>query len=97
MRTPTNEIDNVIYPLLDNANCGLRLITNSDQKYEVAELNLRASEKAMTSSAYHSAEKYLTAGRSLLDRSSWEMEYDLTLKLYNAASVCFFANVFDSN
>ena len=51
---------------------------------ELAELNLRAGEKALASSAFHSGSKYFLAGLALLGSDTWDIKYDLTMKLYDA-------------
>ena len=65
-------------------NRGSKIIDDVDQKWEVAQLNLEAGEKALSASAFHSAAKYLLAGLSLLGTDSWEAKYNLTIRLYDA-------------
>ena len=74
----------MIFVIVDNMNRGSKLINESDQRYEVAQLNLEAGEKALSASAFESASKYLLAGLSLLGPESWNVNYKLSLKLYDA-------------
>ena len=68
-------------------NIGIRLVKSQEQRLEVARLNLRAGEIAITSSAFTSAAKYLKLGVSLLPDGSWDEDYDLTLRLYDAGEI----------
>ncbi|KAL7499306.1 hypothetical protein ACHAWT_009981 [Skeletonema menzelii] len=83
---PSSEMDRFIFHVADNMNKGANLLDNLEQKHEVAELNLRAGEKLLQHQSYHSAVKYLMAGISLLGDNSWEVNYHLSLRLYDAAS-----------
>jgi len=67
-------------------NRGLNLVDNYHQKYELAELNLKAGEKVLERHSFHSSVKYLMTGIALLENDSWEKKYSLTIRLYDAAS-----------
>ena len=84
--TSPSEMEHMIFLIVDNMNRGSKLIDDPYQKYEVSQLNLEAGEKAVSSSAFHSAAKYLLTGLSLLGPESWEVKYDLTIKLYHAGT-----------
>ena len=86
LRTPPEDLDEVLFTIVGNMNFGVQLIRSPEQKSEVARLNLRAGEKAISSSSFNSAAKYVMVGIKLLHEDSWERDYDLTLKLYDAAS-----------
>jgi len=86
MRTQQSEMEEAIFFIVDNMNKGSNLIDDQKQRYELSQMNLRAGEKAISSSAFHSAAKYFLAGISNLCPDSWDVEYDLTLQLYDAAS-----------
>ena len=54
---------------------------------DLAELNLRAAEKAKTMSAFQSAAKYVSRGIKLLPEDKWSTQYhSLTLRLYTVGS-----------
>ena len=94
MSTPPSEMESFIFHVADNLNKGTNLIGNTEQKRDVAELNLRAGEKVLQQQSYHSAVKYLMTGISLLGDDSWEANYRLTLRLYDAGkSPLFFIDV----
>jgi predicted ATPase len=42
--------------------------------------------KAISSSAFHSASRYFITGLALLEHDSWDMHYNLTIGLHDAAS-----------
>ena len=58
------------------------MISDPVERKLVAELNLKAGEKALASNAYESALKYLTTGMELLDGNPWHSDYDLTSTLH---------------
>eukprot|EP00580_Thalassiosira_gravida_P012547 CAMPEP_0201652466 /NCGR_PEP_ID=MMETSP0493-20130528/44491_1 /ASSEMBLY_ACC=CAM_ASM_000838 /TAXON_ID=420259 /ORGANISM="Thalassiosira gravida, Strain GMp14c1" /LENGTH=707 /DNA_ID=CAMNT_0048128981 /DNA_START=804 /DNA_END=2927 /DNA_ORIENTATION=- len=88
--TSPSELENMLFFIVDNMNRGSKLIDDQDQLYEISQLNLEAGEKALSSSAFHSAAKYLMTGLSLLRPESWELKYNLTIRLYDAASEALF-------
>mmetsp|Transcript_37175 Transcript_37175/g.83539 ORF Transcript_37175/g.83539 Transcript_37175/m.83539 type:complete len:1332 (+) Transcript_37175:185-4180(+) len=90
MDTPDEKMKDLIFFVVDNMNHGVALINDHDKRTEVAQLNLQAGEKALSSSAFQSASEYLLAGISFLDTESWSTDYDLALRLYDAASEALF-------
>jgi len=91
MNTPENELDTAIFDVLGHMNKGIRLIQTHEQKYEVARLNLMAGESCIKTSSFHSAADYFTNGIKLLPGECWECEYNLTVKLHDAAQDAVFA------
>ncbi|MEG4211825.1 AAA family ATPase [Microcoleus sp. S13_B4] len=71
-----------IFALVNQLNYGADLLISKLEKYELAQLNLIAGQKAKAATAYESAAKYLNVGLGLLATNSWENQYDLTLNLY---------------
>ena len=74
-----------IFALVNQLNYGTDLLTLDPEKYELAELNLIAGQKAKAATAYESAVKYLNIGLGLLAEDSWDSLYDLTLALHEEA------------
>ncbi|MUG97476.1 AAA family ATPase [Scytonema sp. UIC 10036] len=70
-----------VFALVNQLNYGADLLISESEKYELAELNLIAGQKAKAATAYESAVKYLNVGLELITNSSWH-QYDLTLALY---------------
>ena len=73
-----------IFQIVNQFNKALTLITVEQERYELAKMNLLAGQKAISSTAYQEALKYLTTGRQLLASDSWKIEYNLSLSLYEA-------------
>ena len=84
MRTPDDELTNILFTIVWNMNQGIRQLKTRSQFHEVARLNLKAGKQAMASSSYASASKYLLVGVSLLNEESWDSEYALSLGIYDA-------------
>lgn len=76
------ELEEKIFEIVNNLNIGVDLITSQSERDELASLNLMAGCKAKSATAYEPALKYLNTGIRLLTESSWQSQYDLTLKLY---------------
>ncbi len=84
--TPKSQQKEKIFNIVNNLNLAQSLLPNQSQKYELASLNLMAAQKAKTAFAYKAAAEYLNAGIKLLGSDSWEVQYDLTLTLYQEAA-----------
>ncbi|PSM47054.1 serine/threonine protein kinase [Chroococcidiopsis sp. CCALA 051] len=74
-----------IFALVNHLNYGSDLLTLDAEKYELAELNLIAGQKAKAATAYESAMRYFRVGLGLLTANSWQNQYELTLALYESA------------
>ncbi|GAA6623206.1 AAA family ATPase [Scytonema sp. NUACC26] len=81
-----------IFALVNQLNYGQDLLTLESQKYELAELNLIAGQKAKAATAYDSAVRYLNLGLKLLPASSWQKRYELALSLYQETTEAVFLN-----
>ncbi|WP_414545420.1 AAA family ATPase [Nostoc sp. CCY0012] len=79
------EQDEQIFDIVHHLNVGYKLITDTPQRQQLAQLNLTAGNKAKASTAYDPALKYLTMGINCLETSSWQQQYTLTLDLHTAA------------
>jgi predicted ATPase len=85
-----------LFEIVDHLNYGTELITDQSQRNEIAKLNLQAGQKALAATAYEAAFKYFNTGLKLLDRESWQREYDLTLALHSeAAEAAYLSGHFD--
>ncbi|HID99394.1 MAG TPA: serine/threonine-protein kinase PknK, partial [Thiotrichaceae bacterium] len=58
--TPNRE--NTLFEIVDHLNLGISLAQNQSKQYEIAQLNLRAAQKAKAAMAYEPALNYLNAG-----------------------------------
>eukprot|EP00804_Cyclotella_cryptica_P023452 CCRYP_012112-RA/>CCRYP_012112-RA protein AED:0.05 eAED:0.05 QI:1315/1/1/1/0.75/0.55/9/220/927 len=82
----SGEIYSMIHDIVRNMNFGISLLETQDHKTELAHLNLVAGEKAQKSSAFHTASKYFMTGIGLLSDDWQNDSYDLSMKLFNAAT-----------
>ncbi|MBF2063739.1 MAG: AAA family ATPase [Calothrix sp. C42_A2020_038] len=95
-QTSPQLLNDIIFDVVNQLNCGIDLITEQLEKNQLAELNLKTGLKAKTSTAYESAQKYLHLGISLLGSESWQTNYELTLSLYvEAAEVAYLNSNFE--
>ncbi|MDJ0555494.1 MAG: AAA family ATPase [Microcoleaceae cyanobacterium MO_207.B10] len=76
----------IIFSIVNQLNYGIKLLTSESERYELAELNLVAGQKAKTSAAYEAAFRYLNVGLELLPTNSWQYRYDMTLNLFELAA-----------
>lgn len=73
-------------------NQAISLLFSEDEKYQLADLNRMAGEKALASAAYESAQSQLTTGIGLLGSKGWQKRYQLALSLYTSASISAYLN-----
>ncbi|HIK18119.1 MAG TPA: GAF domain-containing protein, partial [Leptolyngbyaceae cyanobacterium M33_DOE_097] len=81
-KTLPEQLSERLFEIVDHLNHGIELVSNQDERLEIAQLNLIAGQKAKGAIAYGVSKKYLTTARECLTTSSWQTDYDLTLKLY---------------
>jgi len=75
-------VETKIFDIVNQFNRGIELITDCNEKYRIAELNLTAGKKAKASTAYASALSYLSLGAQLLDEDAWQMHYRLCFEIH---------------
>ncbi|HEY9638027.1 MAG TPA: AAA family ATPase [Coleofasciculaceae cyanobacterium] len=81
-----NTVPDSLFKILDHLNLGSQLVTDQQERDQIAKLNLRAGQKAQAATAYEAAVKYLKAGLEFLSADSWQTQYDLTLALHSVAA-----------
>ncbi len=81
--TPPDEIDDKIFDIVNHLNQALDTLDKDDDRLLVAELNLKAGQKAKTAAAFVYAKEYIETALNLLGEDSWQNQYDLTLSLHN--------------
>jgi PAS domain S-box-containing protein len=86
----SEEREGAIFETVNHLNRGAALITEPDEREQLAELNLLAGKRAKASTAYVSALSYLTAGAALLAEDSWERRRDLAFQLELNRAECEF-------
>ncbi|MFN6572130.1 AAA family ATPase [Dendronalium sp. ChiSLP03b] len=94
--TPVLEREDKIFELVNQFNIAVPLINIPSDREQLAQMNLTSGRKALASTAYPAALKYLTTGIKLLTGDTWETKYELTLALYEtAAEAAYLAGDFE--
>ncbi|MBE9079681.1 AAA family ATPase [Romeria aff. gracilis LEGE 07310] len=75
-----------LFDIVNHLNLGQSLLSSSEQRYQLARLNLTAGKRAKEAGAYPSAAVYLNAGLAQLLPEDWQGQYALTLSLYQEAA-----------
>lgn len=81
-----SERDDHIFDIVNHLNKGKNLITDSEERLQLAALNMRAGRRAKKSTAYQTAATYFQTGIAMLPPDSWQTHYNLTLDLYSEAA-----------
>jgi predicted ATPase/signal transduction histidine kinase len=88
--TPPGTVEESIFEVVGQLNCGAALISSGKERERLAELNLIAGRRAKSSTAYSSALTYLTVGAALLPEDAWERCHDLAFALELHRAECEF-------
>ncbi|MEG4584348.1 AAA family ATPase [Microcoleus sp. MOSTC5] len=86
------EQEEKLFDIVGHLNQGIELITQAEKRQALAQLNLKAGQKAKNSTAYAAARVYLQTGIGLLEINCWQSQYELTLKLYVASAEAAYLN-----
>jgi PAS domain S-box-containing protein len=84
--TSSEELPEKIFKIVDHLNIGYQLISEKNERYTVAKLNLLAAQKAKTANAQSVALRYVKIGQELLGKFSSKNNYELSLNLYSEAT-----------
>jgi len=84
------DLQGSLFLLVNQFNKGLQLVGDRVEKIHVAELNLRAAEKAKSSLAYDMAARYLDIGIQLAGSEAWTDHHDLIFELHKESAECHF-------
>jgi predicted ATPase/signal transduction histidine kinase/tRNA A-37 threonylcarbamoyl transferase component Bud32 len=94
--TPVSEQEANIFQLVNHFNMAVELIADPAKRSQLAQMNFVAGRKALASTAYPAAVRYLTTGIELLTLDTWENKYELSLALYEtAAEAAYLAGQFE--
>ncbi|WP_339378686.1 ATP-binding sensor histidine kinase [Calothrix sp. NIES-2100] len=72
-----------IFDIVNQLNIGRVLIDDSQERSQLAQLNLIAGKKAKAATAYTAAVEYSLIGLEFLSADSWKNQYQLTLELHD--------------
>jgi predicted ATPase len=89
-QTPPEQREEAIFDIVNQLNRGAALITEQEERDQLAELNLIAGKRARGSAAYASALTYLNAGAALLPDDIWERQHELIFALELNRAECEF-------
>ena len=82
--------DEEIFEIVNQLDAARRLITDQDERLELAGLNQDAGRRARNGAAYSSALKYLSVARELLPENGWNDHYELTFSINRDLAWCLF-------
>eukprot|EP00957_Ditylum_brightwellii_P096643 7360385-Ditylum_brightwellii.AAC.1 len=77
-----DHVSDLLFTAVDQLNRGEIFMEEAHGRMKLAKLNLKAGEKAMSSTTFLNSASYLKQGISLLCDDHWEKYYDLSLHLY---------------
>jgi predicted ATPase/signal transduction histidine kinase len=79
-----------IFEIVNHLNEAIHLVEQPSERERLAQLNLKAGQKAKAATAYQTALSYLVLSRDLLPENSWQQHYDFTLTLHTelASNTC---------
>jgi PAS domain S-box-containing protein len=86
--TPPERLEEGIFEIVNQLNRGSHLVTSTEERERVAELNFIAGKRAKISTAYASALRLLAAGRALLTEETWDRNYDLIFRIEYLMAEC---------
>lgn len=86
--TPPAELEENIFEVVNQLDRGATALESSSERERVAELNLLAGRRAMTSSAYASAQALFIAGMEALGENGRENRHRLSLDLELCLAEC---------
>src|SRR6516164_1180777 len=88
--TPPEEREEAIFEIVGQLNRGAALITDQEEREQLAGFNLLAGQRAKASTAYASALTYLITGAELLNDDCWERRHELIFALELNRAECEF-------
>ncbi|NEP59867.1 MAG: AAA family ATPase [Symploca sp. SIO2G7] len=93
---PLAEREEFLFEIVNHLNTGNALITEPPERYQLSQLNLQASRKAKTATAYQSANGYCDMARTLITEQTWQTDYQNYLEIYlESVEVAFLCGEFD--
>ncbi|PRQ02674.1 trifunctional serine/threonine-protein kinase/ATP-binding protein/sensor histidine kinase [Enhygromyxa salina] len=78
----TAGLEENIFEIVNNLNIAHDLIESSQERFELARLNLIAGRRARNSAAYSTARVYFNQGLALIGANCWELDASLSLDLH---------------
>ncbi len=88
LQTLADDVDEHVFDLVNHLNLGHTLITDTNERLQLAELNLLAAQRAKSAIAYDSALRYLDAALDLLSSDERKADRGLALALLREHAEC---------
>ncbi|HRY17087.1 MAG TPA: diguanylate cyclase [Candidatus Competibacteraceae bacterium] len=79
-----------LFEVVNQLNAARRLITDPQERLELAALNQEAGQQAKGGTAYAAALNYLSSAVELLPADQWSRHYDLTFSIHSEWAWCRF-------
>jgi PAS domain S-box-containing protein len=92
-KTTPQILDESLFEIVGHLNLGASLIETEAERFELAELNFKATQKARNSIAYGAASAYGKTGIDLLAANGWQAHYLLMLNLHQLAAEAAYLNL----
>ena len=83
-----DELTDLLFDVANQFNRGAALLSDPDERAQVATIDLRAGRKAKASAAYAAAGGYFSAGMALLDQRAWDSQPDLAFSVWRERAEC---------
>ena len=80
--------DEGLFELVNHLNYGAALITQPEERSDLARLNLLAGQRAKAATAYATAASHFAVGVELLAADSWRSDYELSFVLHAERAEC---------
>ncbi|MBZ9783657.1 AAA family ATPase [Pseudomonas sp. REP124] len=90
VQIPAENREEAIFEIASQFNRGAILITERDEREQLAQFNLLAGQRAKESTAYASALNYFSIGIRFLDEDCWEHQHELAFALESGRALCEF-------
>jgi predicted ATPase/signal transduction histidine kinase/ActR/RegA family two-component response regulator len=87
-KTSAEKLEDAIFEIVNQLNRGAALITEQEEREQVAELNLVAGRRAKASTAYSSACAYLRTGMDLIGLEGFTSRYEIAFGLWLERAEC---------
>lgn len=92
-KTSEENIEIVIFDIVNQMNIGVNLLDNEKQTSELAQLNYIAGNKAKLATAYETAKQYFDLCVQLLPTKVWKQDYNFAINAYLSTLEAAYINI----